>query len=148
MAFISLSPAQCLCYQRNGDIFVLNTELKAVMHTSVFSLKNEDSRGVLLIKAREQILFTIQSNQMDLYSTSSFKKTDYWNYFLPFEMQGCTKNKDGSQILVWDSASNLTLYNLARQIPAFQKQMLPPGNRQRDAIQCIDTNGSQIITCG
>ena len=50
--------------------------------------------------------------------------------------------------MVWDSASNLTLYNLARQIPTYQKQMLPPGNRQRDAIQCIDTNGSQIITCG
>lgn len=48
---------------------------------------------------------------MEFYSAKSFKKSDTWDYFLPASIVGCDKNKQGSNILIWDTNSTITLFN-------------------------------------
>lgn len=45
-----------------------------------------------------------------------FKKSDSWDYFLPQDISGCDKNKEGSNIVVWDTSSTLTLFNFLKPL--------------------------------
>jgi hypothetical protein len=70
----------------DGDIVVLNTEqvLERVRIGSIFSLKNEDCTDIILIKSKENFLFTIENHRMEFYSVQTFKKSDSWDYFFPY----------------------------------------------------------------
>ena len=75
---ISLSPTDCLLFTRNSDMVVLNTEacLESVRSGSIFNLKSEDVRDLILIKSKENFFFTIDSQKMEFYSVSTFKKSE------------------------------------------------------------------------
>lgn len=68
--FISLSPSDCLLFMEDGDMIVVNTEqvLERVRIGSIFSLKNEDCTDIILIKSKENFLFTIENHRMEFYS--------------------------------------------------------------------------------
>ena len=85
---------------------------------SIFQLKNEDYKDILYIRAKENFLFTIESQKMEFFTVSNFKKSDTWDYFLPHSIAGCGKNNEGSKICVWDTNSTMTMFNFLKAIPA------------------------------
>lgn len=56
-------------FSRDGSFVVLNTEvmLEEVKRGTVFSLKSEDYLDILLIKSKENYLFTIERQKMDFF---------------------------------------------------------------------------------
>ena len=57
----------CYCKQGSITIFDMATfEVKS--ESSIFNLSSEDSKAALLIKAKDLVLFTLQSHRVDLHS--------------------------------------------------------------------------------
>jgi len=52
---------------------------------------------------------------MDFYMAKNFKKTDSWDYFFPLSIAGCSKNKIGSKIIVWDTGSTACLFSFIKK---------------------------------
>lgn len=102
--FISLNVTDCLLFVDEGEIIVVNTEylLEIVRSASIFSIKNEDCKDLILIKSKEHFIFTIESHRMEFFNVHNFKKSDTWDYFFPSSIVGCDKNKEGSNVCVWD----------------------------------------------
>jgi hypothetical protein len=119
---------------------VLNTEymLEIMKKGSIFSLKSEDCIDILLIKSKDNYLFTIESHRMDFFSIASFKKSDSWDYFFPRSISGCGKNRVGSKICVWDTYSTVSLFNFIKSADLNLKSDLPPMHKKQDQIQCLD----------
>jgi len=91
--FLSLSLSDCLIFLDDGDMVIVNTEqmLDRVRQGSIFSLKNEDCKDIILIKSKENFFFTIESQRMEFYNVASFKKSDSWDYFSLLVLQGAIK---------------------------------------------------------
>jgi hypothetical protein len=68
------------------------------------------------IKAKDNFFFTIESHKMEFFSASSYKKSDTWDYFLPYSITGCGKNQEGSKLCVWDQNSTFTMFNFLMPI--------------------------------
>jgi|LauGreDrversion4_2_1035121.scaffolds.fasta_scaffold37896_1 hypothetical protein len=66
---------------------------------------------MLVIKSKEHFLFAIEKQKIDFFTANNFSKSDSWDYFLPYDILGCDRNKQGSEIAIWDSQSNITLFN-------------------------------------
>ena len=104
-----------MCFSTEGTINVLGTNhLEDLKSCSLFNLKNEDFIDLLLIKSRDQIIFTIESQKIEFYSTSSFKRTDSWDFFIQNNIICCHKNKEGSKILIADKSQNLIMFNFIK----------------------------------
>ena len=117
LKLISLSSTEILCFQKNGDINVLqNQVLDEIKTGSIFSLKSDDCIDMILIKSREYFLFTIEKQKIEFYNASSFKRSDSWDYFFESEIVGCDKNREGSKICVWDKQGLLTLFNFLKHL--------------------------------
>jgi WD40 repeat protein len=114
---------------------------------SIFNLKSEDCIDILLIKSKDNYMFTIEKHKMDFFTVSTFKKSDSWDYFFPRAITGCGKNREGSKICVWDSSSTLSLFNFLKNVDKRQKSQVAPSHRRQDQIQCLDVHNDQIVTC-
>jgi hypothetical protein len=80
---IRTGQSEIMCFSIEGTINVLGcNHLEDIKTCSLFNLKNEDFIDMLLIKSREQIIFTIESQKIEFYSTASFKRTDSWDFFI------------------------------------------------------------------
>jgi hypothetical protein len=60
--FLSTTKNECLVYNNDGSIVVLNTDymLEVLKKGSIFSLKSEDCIDIILIKSKESYMFTIE----------------------------------------------------------------------------------------
>jgi len=101
---VPLNEAECLFFSQDGHLVILNTEqvLEEEGSGSIYQLKSEDYKDLLHIKAKENFFFTIESHKMEFFSASSYKKSDTWDYFLPYSITGWGKNREGSKLCVWD----------------------------------------------
>ncbi len=93
-----------MCFVKGGDIVVLNQEqlLAKVSSGSIFNIKGEDCIDIVLIKSKENFLFAVESQKLEFYSAITFKKQDSWDYYFAGSLLGCCRNKEGSNILIWD----------------------------------------------
>ena len=64
-------------------MIVLNEKLVKIKSGSIFSLRNEDYKDIVLIKSKENFFFTIESQKMEFFNVATFKKSDSWDYFFP-----------------------------------------------------------------
>ena len=112
---------------------MLNTEylLEIVRKGSIFSLKSEDCIDILLIKSKDNYMFTIEKHRMDFFHAANFKKSDSWEYYFPRPIAGCGKNRVGSKICVWDTSSTLSLFNFIKNSDVI-KSRPPPTHKNKD----------------
>jgi WD40 repeat protein len=145
---IGLSQTEVIFFKEDGGITILNTEqlLETTRTGSVFQLKSEDYKDFLFIKAKENFFFTIESQKMEFFTMEHFKKSDTWDYYLPYALIGCDKNEEGSKICVWDSNSTLTMFNFLTPKPDSKKHQ-PPAHKRSDLIQCLDMTERKLISC-
>ena len=87
---------------------------------------------------------------MEFFSVSSFKKTDSWEYFFDADLTCCTKNFEGSKIVICDKSGFVTLFNFLKSSEQ-NKQPQVACNRRNDPVACIEISSQletdKIISC-
>jgi hypothetical protein len=124
---------------KEGQITCLNKKTLDVGKTgSIFNLKSEDYIDIVLIKSRENFLFTIEKQKIEFFHATTFRRSDSWDYFMPNDIVRCDKNKEGSKICISDKGGFITLFNFLKHLQNQPKATQIPVHKRNDPVVCID----------